>query len=76
MYKKAKVILNLGYLGINEELHRASIQITVQNKPLLKETYACTFDIIDRLADKNLEYYVKIREYITQQHEKMGKRWK
>lgn len=74
--KKAKVVLNLSYLNINEESHSASIQVTVQNKSLLKKVYACTFNTVDKLAAKNFEYYVKIREYIIQQHEKMDKRWK
>lgn len=74
--KKAKLVLNSGYLDINEESHSASIQVTVQNKSLLEKVYACTFNTVDKLAAKNFEYYVKIREYIIQQHEKMDKRWK
>lgn len=74
--KKAKLVLNSGYLDINEESHSASIQVTVQNKSPLEKVYACTFNTVDKLAAKNFEYYVKIREYIIQQHEKMDKRWK
>ena len=74
--KKAKVVLNLSYLNINEESHSASIQVTVQNKSLLEKVYVCTFNTVDKLAAKNFEYYVKIREYTIQQHKKMDKRWK
>lgn len=72
--KKAKLVLNLGYLDINEESHSASIQVTVQNKPLLEKVYVCTFNTVDKLAAKNFEYDVKIREYIIQQHKKVYKR--
>ena len=72
--KKAKLVLNSGYLDINEESHSASIQVTVQNKSLLEKVYVCTFNTVDKLAAKNFEYYVKIREYTIQQHKKVYKR--
>ena len=72
--KKAKLVLNSGYLDINEESHSASIQVTVQNKSLSEKVYVCTFNTVDKLAAKNFEYYVKIREYTIQQHKKVYKR--
>ena len=72
--KKAKVVLNLGYLDINKESCTASIRITVKNKPLSEEVYVCTFSMDDKLTSKNLEYYGKIREYTIQQHKKVYKR--
>lgn len=72
--KKAKVVLNLGYLDINKEACTASIRIRVKNKPLSEKVYVCTFSMVDKLVNKNLEYYGKIREYTIQQHEKVYKR--
>ena len=51
-------------------------KIIVKNKPLSEEVYVCTFSMVDKLVNKNLEYYEKIQEYTIQQYKKMDKRWK